>query len=34
MKRVGIVAQHVASPQNYDIIIRNGTCYRSLSHFL
>ena len=30
MKRVGIVAQHVASPQEYDIIIRNGTIFDGL----
>jgi len=30
MKRVGIVAQHVASPQAYDIIIRNGTIFDGL----
>ena len=30
MKRVGIVAQHVAAPQEYDIIIRNGTIFDGL----
>jgi len=30
MKRVSIVAQHVSSPQNYDIIIRNGTIFDGL----
>jgi len=30
MKRVGIVAQHVAATQEYDIIIRNGTIFDGL----
>jgi len=30
MKRVGIVAQHVAAPQEYDIVIRNGTIFDGL----
>ncbi len=30
MKRVGVVAQHVASPQTYDIIIRNGIIFDGL----
>ena len=30
MKRVGIVAQHVAAQQEYDIIIRNGIIFDGL----